>query len=106
MEQGSAQAEKTVLSGKEETGGPGHSGAYVICVCAGANCFQRQAQSVYQAVRDWLKNDDRFSLETVPCLGVCGMPPAISVNGKIYGKMTPRSVVALLESLRKSDNCL
>lgn len=106
MEQGSTQAEKTVSASKGEPGRPEHSGAYVIRVCAGVNCYHHQAQGVYQAIQDWLKDDDQFSLETVPCLGVCGIPPAISVNGKIYGKMTPRSVVTLLESLYKSGNRL
>ena len=93
--------ESPKMSKSRETGS---STAYVIRVCAGSNCCHHQAEDIYQALRDCLRADGGeglFTLETTACLGVCGIPPAISVNGEIYGKMTPKSALALVENLRK-----
>ena len=41
-----------------------------------------------------------FTVETVSCLGACGLAPAIMVNDKVYGAMNPDKVLALIEELR------
>ena len=41
-----------------------------------------------------------FTVETVSCLGACGLAPTVMVNEDVYPRMTPESVVALVEKLR------
>ena len=46
--------------------------------------------------------DGLFSLETVSCLGACGLAPVVVINEKVYPKMTADAVkVALDEILRQ-----
>jgi len=42
-----------------------------------------------------------FTVETVSCLGACGLAPAITVNDKVYGAMTPEKAVELLKTLKE-----
>lgn len=43
--------------------------------------------------------DMLFTLETVSCLGACGLAPALTVNEKVYPAMTPESVSELIKNL-------
>ena len=45
-------------------------------------------------------DDLYFTVETVSCLGACGLAPAITVNDVVYPKMSPEKVVDLLKELR------
>ena len=44
--------------------------------------------------------DGLFSLEWVPCLGVCQAAPVLSVNGEMHAKVTPSMLKELVEQLR------
>ena len=41
-----------------------------------------------------------FTVETVSCLGACGLAPVITVNGAVYPAMTPDKATELLKELR------
>ena len=41
-----------------------------------------------------------FTVETVSCLGACGLAPAVMVNDEVHPKMTPEKAVELLNKLR------
>lgn len=45
-----------------------------------------------------------FTLETVSCLGACGLAPVITVNDKVHPAMTPESALALVKELKGADN--
>ena len=45
-----------------------------------------------------------FTLETVACLGACGLAPVLTVNGEVHPKMTPEKAVALVERIRKEES--
>ena len=47
--------------------------------------------------------DGLFTLETVACLGACGLSPVLTIDGEVHAKMTPDSALALLESIRKEE---
>ena len=38
-----------------------------------------------------------YSLETVACIGACGLSPCIMINKKVNAKMTPKKVMEVLE---------
>ena len=86
-------------------------GKYIIKVCDGTACHVRKSQPIYNAIRENLKlegkqktsADGLFTLETVACLGACGLAPVVTINDEVHAKMTPELVVDLLENLRKED---
>jgi NADH-quinone oxidoreductase subunit E len=44
-------------------------------------------------------NDMLFTVETVSCLGACGLAPAMVVNETVYGQMTPEKAVGVVEDI-------
>jgi len=44
-----------------------------------------------------------FTVETVSCLGACGLAPVITVNDKVYAEMTPDKASELIKQLREGD---
>jgi len=71
-------------------------GEHVIRVCDGTACHIRSSMVIVDELSKILKikpgettRDGKFSLETVNCLGSCAMAPAMVVNEKYYGKVTP-----------------
>ncbi|MBE6909125.1 MAG: NAD(P)H-dependent oxidoreductase subunit E [Ruminococcaceae bacterium] len=86
-------------------------GKYIIKVCCGTACHVRKSQPIYDGLREYLKlsgkqktsSDGLFTLETVACLGACGLSPVLTVNDEVYPKMTPESAIELLESLRAKE---
>lgn len=85
-------------------------GKYVIKVCDGTACHIRKSQPVKDALLNELglgegKNttdDMLFTVETVSCLGACGLAPTMMVNDTVYPKMTPDKAVALVRELRRN----
>lgn len=83
-------------------------GKYIIKVCDGTACHVRKSLSILNAMRKELglseskhtTDDMLFTLETVSCLGACGLAPVITINDKVYPKMTPESTVEIIKALR------
>ena len=46
-------------------------------------------------------DDLGFTVETVSCLGACGLAPVITVNDKVYPAMTVDKVSELVKKLRE-----
>lgn len=83
-------------------------GKYEIKCCDGTACHVKKGVAVIEALQKELglgkdrrtTEDMLFTLETVSCLGACGLAPTMMVNGKVYPRMTPDSAVALVRELR------
>lgn len=86
-------------------------GKYVIKICDGTACHVRKSIPILEALRRQLKltekkkttDDMMFTLETVSCLGACGLAPVITINDKVYPKMTPDSVVEIINAIVEED---
>lgn len=83
-------------------------GKYKISVCDGTACHIKGSNLVLNWIEDDLgieegETDDEglFSLETVACLGCCSLAPVISVNGKVHGNLTRKSLLKTLEKYRE-----
>ena len=83
-------------------------GKYVIGCCLGTACYVKGAQQVVDKFSDMLKikpgetsEDGLFTLDALRCIGACGIAPAVSINGKVYPKMTVDAVPAVIEEYRK-----
>lgn len=44
--------------------------------------------------------DKKFTLEETSCIGMCDQAPAVMIDGKLIGKMTPRKVKEIIKSLK------
>ncbi len=84
-------------------------GKYVIKVCDGTACHVRKSGGILTTLDEKLglsKNkhttdDMMFTVETVSCLGACGLAPAVTVNEKVYPQMTPEKMDKLVDDLRE-----
>ena len=84
-------------------------GKFVIKVCDGTACHVRKSIPILDRLRKDLgltegkatTDDLGFTVETVSCLGACGLAPVITVNDKVYPAMTPDKATALLSVLKE-----
>ena len=87
-------------------------GKYEMKCCDGTACHVRGSMPVLNAVKARLKlkdgqmttDDGLFSVETVSCLGACGLAPVVVINGKVYPQMTSDAVKIVLDTLLKEGN--
>lgn len=83
-------------------------GKYVIKVCDGTACHVRKSIPILDRLYSELglskekatTDDMLFTLETVSCLGACGLAPVLTVNDKVYPAMTPDTAADLIRELR------
>lgn len=86
-------------------------GKYVIKVCDGTACHVRKSTPILEALHKELKLSNKkhttadmlFTVETVSCLGACGLAPTLTVNDQVYPAMTPEKVLELIEELRGKE---
>lgn len=84
-------------------------GKNIIKICDGTACHVRKSIPILNAIRKELSLTDKkrttddflFTVETVSCLGACGLAPVITVNEKVYPKMTPEAVIELINNIKK-----
>lgn len=84
-------------------------GKYVIKVCDGTACHVRKSIPILERLRSELglseekptADDLSFTVETVSCLGACGLAPVITVNDKVHPAMTPQKASELIASLKE-----
>ena len=87
-------------------------GRYIIKICDGTACHVRKSIPILERVRDMpgvseqkpTTDDMMFTVETVSCLGACGLAPVMTLNDKVYPAMTPDKATELIESVKKGDN--
>lgn len=83
-------------------------GKYVIKVCDGTACHVRKSAPVLEALLKELglskkkhtTDDMLFTVETVSCLGACGLAPTLMVNEEVHPTMTPEKAIELIQELR------
>lgn len=84
-------------------------GKYVIKICDGTACHVRKSIPILERLRKELlltetkvtTDDLTFTVETVSCLGACGLAPVLTVNDKVYAAMTPDKASELLAKLKE-----
>lgn len=84
-------------------------GKYVIKVCDGTACHVRKSLTILDRLykelglsKDKMTTDDMlFTIETVSCLGACGLAPVLMVNETVYPSMTPDAVSELIKKLKE-----
>ena len=86
-------------------------GKYVIGCCLGTACYVKGAQMVIDKFSEILgikagetTADGLFTLDALRCIGACGIAPAVSINGKVYPKVSVDSVKGIIEEYRAKEN--
>ncbi len=86
-------------------------GKYLIRMCDGTACHVKNSESILAALRERLglregrktTDDMLFTLETVSCLGACGIAPVVVINDEVHGQMTPQAAAALVDEIVQKE---
>lgn len=86
-------------------------GKHVIRVCDGTACHVKQSTAILDAVTKPLglggkrktTPDMMFTVETVACLGACGLAPVVVADEQVHGQMTPESGARLVDEIRLKE---
>lgn len=86
-------------------------GKYVVRVCDGTACHVKGSMNMFETIKKVLSLSDKktttddllFTVETVSCLGACGLAPVMMVNGDVYGQLTENKVKDIIENIRKHE---
>jgi len=83
-------------------------GKYIIGVCLGTACYVKGAQQVIDKFSEILgiapgetTSDGMFTIDALRCIGACGIAPAVTINGKVYPKLSVDVVPSIVEEYRK-----
>ncbi|MCL2683872.1 MAG: NADH-quinone oxidoreductase subunit NuoE [Synergistaceae bacterium] len=79
-------------------------GRNIVRSCQGTACHVRGAKSILAELRRQLGLEDgevttkdlEFTLETVACIGCCGLAPVIMINEDTHGRLVPDAVKGIL----------
>ncbi|MBE5736856.1 MAG: NAD(P)H-dependent oxidoreductase subunit E [Clostridiales bacterium] len=82
-------------------------GKYVIGCCLGTACYVKGAQQVIDKFSEILgikpgetTEDGMFTLDALRCIGACGIAPAVTINGKVYPKVSVDAIGKIVEEYR------
>jgi NADH-quinone oxidoreductase E subunit len=86
-------------------------GKYHLMVCRGTACHVKGSSRVMEMAQKLLKlkpgqtsRDRLFSLETVACMGACGLSPVMNLNGEFYAKVTPQKLIKIIQECRETES--
>lgn len=85
-------------------------GKYVIKICDGTACHVRKSIPILDEFRKVLSVSEKnpttedmlFTVETVSCLGACGLAPVCTVNDVVHAAMTPEKARVLIQELKEA----
>jgi NADH-quinone oxidoreductase subunit E len=86
-------------------------GKYHVRVCNGTACHVKRSMDLYKTIclklnlRDGKDStsDMLFTVETVNCLGACGLAPAMVVNEEVFGQLTPERAVEIIDEIIQKE---
>jgi NADH-quinone oxidoreductase subunit E len=84
-------------------------GQYVLHVCDGVVCWMNGYPSIVDDLCNRLgvrvgetTKDGLFTILPTACIGYCDLSPAMLVNGRPYGPLTPEKIDDILKRLREA----
>ncbi len=86
-------------------------GKHVFRLCDGTACHVKKSHGILNALYSKLElfgdkntsDDLLFTVETVSCLGACGLAPVMVVDGEVHGQATPELACQLVDQLRAAE---
>jgi NADH-quinone oxidoreductase subunit E len=84
-------------------------GKNIVCVCVGTACHVRGAGKVLEKIEDSFgvkegetTEDMSMTLETVGCVGCCGLAPVVTVNEAIVGDLNEKKVNGVIDMVKEN----
>jgi NADH-quinone oxidoreductase subunit E len=81
------------------------TGENLITVCRGTACHVRGAPRIFEEITDLLDlegegttEDQKYTVETVACVGCCALAPVMTVNEEVHGDLTKQKVRKLVKA--------
>ncbi len=85
-------------------------GKYPVSVCMGTACYVRGAESVLDELKRQLgievgetTKDGLFSLDSLRCVGACGLAPVVMVGPKVYGRLKVADVKGIIDQTLEQE---
>lgn len=86
-------------------------GKYVVKICDGTACHVKGSGSLIDALRTEFRLEGKakttpdmlFSLETVSCLGACGLAPVMVINEEVHGLVTPDEALKIVRDIKAKE---
>jgi NADH-quinone oxidoreductase subunit E len=86
-------------------------GKYTIRLCDGTACHVRNSTAILEALYERLNlsaasnttPDMLYTVETVSCLGACGLAPVVVVNDEVHGLMNPEKALQLVDAIAAKE---
>jgi len=82
-------------------------GRHTIKVCLGTACYVRGGKANLESIQDEFgvevrgtTGDLRFSLDSVRCIGACGMAPAMVVDDDTYAQVSKQNIMKMLDGYK------
>jgi len=82
-------------------------GKHVINVCMGTACYVRGGEKLLHEIENHIgikagqtSKDGLFSVDSLRCVGACGLAPVMIIDGKVYGRLQPPEVRDILNNYR------
>jgi NADH-quinone oxidoreductase subunit E len=83
-------------------------GKNIVRSCQGTACHVRGAKGILAELRRQLGLEDgesttkdlAFTLETVACIGCCGLAPVLMINDETHGRLVPDAIKGILDQYR------
>jgi len=82
-------------------------GRHTIKVCLGTACYVRGGKANLESIQDEFgvevrgtTGDFRFSLDSVRCIGACGMAPAMVVDDDTYAQVSKQNIMKMLDGYK------
>ncbi|MDP4266409.1 MAG: NAD(P)H-dependent oxidoreductase subunit E [Bacteroidota bacterium] len=87
-------------------------GKFVVKICDGTACHVKGSTLLSDTVTKklGLKNGEKttadmlFTLETVSCLGACGLAPVMVVNDKVFGQVTEEKAERIIDEIMEQES--
>ena len=81
------------------------TGENLITVCRGTACHVRGAPRIFEEITDRLQldgegttEDQKYTVETVACVGCCALAPVMTINEEVHGDLTKQKVRKLVQA--------
>jgi len=85
-------------------------GKKIVRVCMGTACHVRGASQVLDAIKEHFSievgettEDLKLTLETVGCVGCCGLAPVATVNEDVVGEIGPARLKDMIQSIEEEE---
>jgi len=86
-------------------------GKNTVSVCMGTACFVKGADKVLHKAlektdtkRNEMSEDGLFTVKDVRCIGACGLAPVVTVNDKVYGKVSEKEIDEIIERYQEDTD--